>query len=168
MAKTQFNVEQFKTEAVKPLYAVAGATELAVELARGYAAEAQKATQGRITEVQSRVSGVQARVAKVDLEPKALRISAEQVYVQAGILNPDDDQVRSVELAILGDPMLSERQKQALLEVYKAFRTVSVLTDPQDALDSSQPHAASVGEQMHAPTDVEAGTPGQATPTEGI
>jgi len=99
---------------------------------------------------------------------KALRISAEQVYVQAGILSPDDDQVRSVELAILGDPMLSERQKQALLEVYKAFRTVSVLTDPQDALDSPQPHAASVGEQMHAPTDVEAGTPGQATPTEGI
>jgi len=99
---------------------------------------------------------------------KALRISAEQVYVQAGILSPDDGQVRSVELAILGDPMLSERQKQALLEVYKAFRTVSVLADPQDPLDSHQPQDASVGEQMHAPTDVEAGAPGQATPTEGI
>ena len=40
MAKTQFNAEQFKTEAVKPLYAVAGATELAVDYARGYATEA--------------------------------------------------------------------------------------------------------------------------------
>ncbi len=56
MAKTQFNVEQFKTEAVKPLYAVAGATEIAVELARGYATEAQKATQERFSGVQTRVS----------------------------------------------------------------------------------------------------------------
>jgi DNA repair ATPase RecN len=58
MAKTQFNVEQFKTEAVKPLFAVAGATELAVELARGYATEAQ------------------TRVSKVELEPKTLQAQA--------------------------------------------------------------------------------------------
>lgn len=56
---------------------------------------------------------------------KALRISAEQVYVQAGILNPDDDQVRSVELAVLADPVLTERQKQALLAVYQSFRAES-------------------------------------------
>ena len=48
MAKTQFNAEQFKSEAVKPLFAVAGATELAVEYARGYATEAQKVAQTRI------------------------------------------------------------------------------------------------------------------------
>jgi DNA repair exonuclease SbcCD ATPase subunit len=77
MAKTQFNVEQFKTEAVKPLFAVAGATELAVELARGYATEAQKATQERFTEVQTRVSDVQARVAKVELEPKSLQTTLQ-------------------------------------------------------------------------------------------
>src|SRR3954468_23873368 len=59
---------------------------------------------------------------------KALRISAEQVYVQAGILNPDDDQVRSVELAILGDPGLSEKQKQALLAVYQSFRAENAST----------------------------------------
>jgi DNA repair ATPase RecN len=58
MAKTQFTVEQFKTEAVKPLYAVAGATELAVELARGYATEAQ------------------TRVSKVELEPKSIQAQA--------------------------------------------------------------------------------------------
>ena len=56
---------------------------------------------------------------------KALRISAEQVYVQAGILNADDEQVRSVELAILADPVLSERQKHSLLDVYQAFRAVA-------------------------------------------
>src|SRR3954469_12927663 len=59
---------------------------------------------------------------------KALRISAEQVYVQAGILNPDDDQVRSVELAVLADPGLTERQKQALLAVYQSFRAENAVT----------------------------------------
>ena len=96
---------------------------------------------------------------------KALRISAEQVYVQAGILNPDDDQVRSVELAILGDPMLSERQKQALLEVYESFRAVTLAA--RDADPDSDPHAPPLTDEERAPTAVEAGAPGQATSTEG-
>lgn len=54
---------------------------------------------------------------------KALRISAEQLYVQAGILKPDEDEVRDVELAVLADTALSERHKQALIEVYRAFRS---------------------------------------------
>lgn len=57
---------------------------------------------------------------------KALRISAEQLYVQAGILNPDDGETRSVELAILADPLLGDRHKQALLEVYHAFRSLDI------------------------------------------
>ena len=56
---------------------------------------------------------------------KALRISAEQLYVQAGILSPDNGEVRNVELAILGDQVLSERQKQSLLDVYQSFRAVA-------------------------------------------
>jgi hypothetical protein len=66
---------------------------------------------------------------------KALRISAEQLYVQAGILNPDDGQVRSVELAILGDPVLTERQKQSLLDVYQSFRSVAENALPIDPLE---------------------------------
>ena len=66
---------------------------------------------------------------------KALRISAEQLYVQAGILNPDDGQVRSVELAILGDPVLSERQKQSLLDVYQSFRVVAENALPIEVLE---------------------------------
>lgn len=53
---------------------------------------------------------------------KALRISAETLYVRAGILDPDEDGSRSVELAILADPGLNERQRQALLDIYTAFR----------------------------------------------
>jgi transcriptional regulator with XRE-family HTH domain len=52
---------------------------------------------------------------------KALRISAEQLYVRAGILDPDEDGAGSVELAILADIGLTERQKQSLLDVYNSF-----------------------------------------------
>src|SRR3954468_7898898 len=98
---------------------------------------------------------------------KALRISAEQVYVQAGILNLDDQEVRSVELAILGDPGLGERQKHALLEVYESFRTVHALGDLPDH-DEHDPHDPQhPDDAVPAPTDVPAGDPGRTTPTEG-
>ena len=54
---------------------------------------------------------------------KALRISAETLYVQAGIL--DDRSVPDVATAILADPSIGERQKQALLQIYDAFRDES-------------------------------------------
>jgi transcriptional regulator with XRE-family HTH domain len=43
------------------------------------------------------------------------------LYVQAGIVAPGDGVAGSVELAILGDPALNERQKQSLLDVYMSF-----------------------------------------------
>ena len=106
---------------------------------------------------------------------KALRISAEQVYVQAGILNPDDDEVRSVELAVLGDPVLTERQKQALLEVYESFRAVSEkhhehdhhVDHEADSGAEADPHHSPTPSTTPTPADVEAGVPGRTTPTEG-
>src|SRR6185503_18845214 len=41
---------------------------------------------------------------------KALRISAEQLYIRAGIISPEDGVGGSVELAILADSGLTERQ----------------------------------------------------------
>ncbi|CAB4731412.1 MAG: helix-turn-helix domain-containing protein [Nocardioides sp.] len=52
---------------------------------------------------------------------KALRISAEQLYLRAGIVSPDEGLGGSVELAVLADPALTERQKQSLLDVYQSF-----------------------------------------------
>src|SRR5881296_1799777 len=52
---------------------------------------------------------------------KALRISAEQLYIRAGILKPEDGVGGSVELAVLADTGLTERQKKALLDVYSSF-----------------------------------------------
>ncbi|MGI8664431.1 MAG: helix-turn-helix domain-containing protein [Jatrophihabitans sp.] len=52
---------------------------------------------------------------------KGLRISAEQLYVRAGILQ---DRPAGSELvgAILSDPFLTERQKNILVEIYESFR----------------------------------------------
>ena len=52
---------------------------------------------------------------------KALRISAEQLYVRAGIVSPGEGAAGAVELAILADSALTERQKQSLLDVYSSF-----------------------------------------------
>jgi transcriptional regulator with XRE-family HTH domain len=60
---------------------------------------------------------------------KALRISAEQLYLRAGIVSPDDGVGGSVELAVLGDAALTERQKQTLLDVYASFITLNAARD---------------------------------------
>jgi transcriptional regulator with XRE-family HTH domain len=52
---------------------------------------------------------------------RALQISAETLYVQAGILEPretHDDLSRR----ILNDPHISGEQKQALVQIYESFR----------------------------------------------
>jgi transcriptional regulator with XRE-family HTH domain len=52
---------------------------------------------------------------------KALRISAETLYVQAGILEEREEQGLELRAAILADPLIDERQKQVLLAVYESF-----------------------------------------------
>ena len=59
---------------------------------------------------------------------KALRISAESLYIRAGILSPEDGVAGSVELAVLGDTGLTERQKQSLLDVYASFLAMNETT----------------------------------------
>src|ERR1700761_4960832 len=56
---------------------------------------------------------------------KGLRISAEALYIQAGILEdrPDGSGVRGAGLAA---PELTERQKQIMLEIYDSFRAEAV------------------------------------------
>jgi len=63
---------------------------------------------------------------------KALRISAEQLYVQAGILDErvGDDTVTA---AMLGDTGLTERQKQVLLEIYESFRRENAAREAAEA-----------------------------------
>ena len=77
---------------------------------------------------------------------KAMRISAESLYVRAGIVNPVDGVGGSVELAILGDTRLTERQKQSLLDVYASFLALNGPQEP-DAHDSPEAPATTTTEK---------------------
>ncbi len=61
---------------------------------------------------------------------KGLRISAESLYVRAGILEERDEQQVTIEAAILADPALSERQKRVLLDIYESFRAENARVEP--------------------------------------
>ena len=52
---------------------------------------------------------------------KALRVSAETLYVRAGILDPDEHRSTSVETAVLADKAITERQKGVLIDIYRSF-----------------------------------------------
>lgn len=51
---------------------------------------------------------------------KGLRVSSQTLYVKAGIL--EEEPHPDVHTAIMADPILSEQQKQVLLQVYDSFR----------------------------------------------
>jgi transcriptional regulator with XRE-family HTH domain len=50
---------------------------------------------------------------------KALRVSAEVLYIRAGILEPSE--TNEVRDAIVTDTAITERQKQVLLDIYTSF-----------------------------------------------
>src|SRR5437763_2306391 len=50
---------------------------------------------------------------------KGLRVSSQTLYVKAGIL--EEQPHPDVHTAIMADPILSEQQKQVLLQVYDSF-----------------------------------------------
>src|SRR3954468_21516520 len=52
---------------------------------------------------------------------RGLRISAETLYVRAGILDERGDDTDLVG-DILRDPTITERQKQVLIEIYRSFQ----------------------------------------------
>ncbi|MYS12089.1 helix-turn-helix domain-containing protein [Streptomyces sp. SID6041] len=53
---------------------------------------------------------------------KALRISAETLYVRAGILDETEREELETRAVVLADPSINERQKQVLLQIYDSFR----------------------------------------------
>ena len=87
---------------------------------------------------------------------KGLRISAEALYVQAGILEdrPSDSGVRS---ALLADPELSERQKQVLVEIYESFRK-------ENAAAAEAARAEAAAEAGETGAEPESAEPGPTAP----
>ncbi len=67
---------------------------------------------------------------------KALRVSAEVLYVRAGILEPSDkSQVRD---ALITDTAITERQKQILLDIYTAFTHQNESGNEESATESNE------------------------------
>ena len=105
---------------------------------------------------------------------KALRISAEALYVQAGILDErygDSD----VPTAVLGDPGITERQKQVLLEIYESFRkeneersdgsAESAVTPPETAVPATAEPTAEADRKVAAAKPRKTTKPGVSSPS---
>ncbi|MFK4866772.1 helix-turn-helix domain-containing protein [Streptomyces sp. CSMPJR101] len=93
---------------------------------------------------------------------KALRISAETLYVRAGILDAerDRDEVET-RAVLLADPTLTERQKQVLLQIYESFRKENGFgISPEDVEAEAAERIADAVEDL-------AGDPGDGTDPDG-
>lgn len=107
---------------------------------------------------------------------KGLRISAEALYVRAGIL--EEHQGLSVELAITSDATLTERQKRVLLDIYTSFAAENAraaLAGEHDAAaqeadsgpDQPSPSSPEVPVEIPAEAPADATAGGSAAPSEG-
>ena len=56
---------------------------------------------------------------------KGLRMSAETLYAQAGIIDPQDAEESDVVKAVMHDPHISVRQREMLIDMYRSFRKVN-------------------------------------------
>jgi transcriptional regulator with XRE-family HTH domain len=63
---------------------------------------------------------------------KALQISAETLYVRAGLLSEEHTVVDEVRHAIARDPALTPDQRRALLNVYESFVASNTATSDPD------------------------------------
>jgi transcriptional regulator with XRE-family HTH domain len=92
---------------------------------------------------------------------KGLRISAEALYVQAGILDdrPADSGVRS---ALLADPEVSERQKQVLIEIYESFRRENIAARESAQAEAAQAEAAQAEQAQAEAVALASGEPALA------
>jgi transcriptional regulator with XRE-family HTH domain len=96
---------------------------------------------------------------------KALRISAEALYVQAGILEERYDD-SDVPAAILSDAHLAERQKQVLLELYEAYRRESDAATAEEATSTPAAKTAAPAKPSRTRTARRA-NPRAAAPAKG-
>jgi transcriptional regulator with XRE-family HTH domain len=87
---------------------------------------------------------------------KALRISAESLYVRAGILDerPDRGDAPPVDVtdAILADPRLNDRQRAVLLDVYESFVGEPAASKASMATKASKTSRASKATQASTAT----------------
>ncbi len=91
---------------------------------------------------------------------KGLRISAETLYVRAGILE-ERDGASDVAAAVHADPTLTERQRRVLLDIYESFQRENASAGLAPSRRAT-PTAADDGDDVNV--DATAPTPARATP----
>ncbi|MEU2119142.1 helix-turn-helix transcriptional regulator [Streptomyces sp. NPDC016459] len=105
---------------------------------------------------------------------KALRISAETLYVRAGILDEKERDELETRAVILADPSINERQKQVLLQIYDSFRKenaaeaaaaahAAATTDAEAAAAHAAAAAAADAHADEAPGPAADAAPGSST-----
>ncbi len=98
---------------------------------------------------------------------KGLRISAEALYVRAGIL--DSEGRPDVEAAIGADPALTDRQRRALLDIYASFKAEGhrpdLTSEAAAVADAPTPSRPTVRRAAANRTTKRATTPKRATTT---
>ncbi|MFD4317774.1 helix-turn-helix domain-containing protein [Streptomyces sp. NPDC058548] len=87
---------------------------------------------------------------------KALRISAETLYVRAGILDEKEREELETRAVILADPSINERQKQVLLQIYDSFRKENAAEAAAAAAQAAQAARTAEADQAGATGAAEA------------
>ncbi len=83
---------------------------------------------------------------------RALELSAETMYVQAGILDADHrPEPPTLESAIRSAPELTDDQRKALLGVYRSFLAANTVTTDDDASASADGSGSTAGAAQTAP-----------------
>lgn len=90
----------------------------AADVSNPYLSQVERGLRRPSAEILARIAG-------------GLRISAETLYVRAGILEERSGD-RAVLTAIAEDSTLTERQRRALLEIYAAFQSENSALQEQD------------------------------------
>ena len=73
---------------------------------------------------------------------RALEISAETLYVRAGILDGSEPKTSSVTEAVMADERLTAEQRQSLLSVYRSFVSANDAGQAPGAPADGNPQAA--------------------------
>jgi transcriptional regulator with XRE-family HTH domain len=89
---------------------------------------------------------------------KGLRISAESLYVRAGILDEQDDRQLETKSAILTDPLLAERQKRVLLDIYDAFCAENLRSAPDAGTHAASDATPDAAAERHPASEPDART----------
>ncbi|TDE20814.1 XRE family transcriptional regulator [Nonomuraea mesophila] len=94
---------------------------------------------------------------------KGLRISSQALYVQAGLIE-DREPPSDVITAIRADPLLTERQRQVLIDIYESFRKEAPAGDEQTS-QNARPQRGPETDDEPLPEEFRAALEPYATPS---